>query len=120
MANTGAPTLEKLALKSSGPASAGAGSKAPDDDQIVSAFRFGWSLEELVWRLNSWQAHTSPGPDDDFPPDLTHERSSAEHVRELATLLTSDGNKIDAPNAPRCVSGPALTKREVWPKHRPP
>ncbi|MBV9169985.1 MAG: hypothetical protein JOZ81_07870 [Chloroflexi bacterium] len=100
MPDTQAPTLEKLAIAPTTPhPPAAAGAPPSSLDQVRAAFRFGWALEELVGRLNSWKAPPlSPSAEDDFPPDLTHQRSSAEHVRELASLLKADGKQIVGAN----------------------
>jgi hypothetical protein len=97
MANpTQAPTLEKGALT---PTAQAAAVSAAEQDRLMAAFRFGWSLEELVWWFNTMAAQqaaapVSTPPSTDYPPDLTHQRSPAERIRELHRLLQVDGPKL--------------------------
>jgi hypothetical protein len=98
MANpTQAPTLEKGALI---PGAQALAASAEQQALLEAAFRFGWALEELVWRLNDMarQAQAAAGislpATLDYPPDLTHERSPAEHIREVHRLLQADGRKV--------------------------
>jgi hypothetical protein len=96
MADTQAPTLEKLAIAPKpAPPTDGAAAPPSDNVRVAGAFRFGWALEELVWRLRNWSVpKEAESDDDDFPPDLTHQRSSAAHVRELVSLLEANGALI--------------------------
>ncbi|MGI9148475.1 MAG: hypothetical protein ACR2IK_18310 [Chloroflexota bacterium] len=93
---TQAPTLDKGALTPGAPRVSAA---MADQDRLVAAFRFGWGLEELVWWLNDLAAQqasvaVSSPPSSDFPPDLTHQRTPAERIRELHKLLQVDGPKL--------------------------
>src|SRR5712692_9361423 len=93
-----APTLDKVALPSAGQQpGVPAAPVGADKDRLMAGIRYGWAIEELVWRLAEWQANLPPQgsqPDarlGDFPPDLTHQRSTAEHIRELCAQITLDG-----------------------------
>jgi hypothetical protein len=108
---TQAPTLEKLAIAPSPPAAVdGAGAASNNQDQVSAAFRFGWAIEELVGRLNTWPPLVVQPQADDFPPDLTHERSPEEQLRELVSLLKANGKQIVGTNDEPPLAAMTLAK----------
>src|SRR5262249_18602246 len=76
--------------------------------RLTAAFRFGWALEELVYR---GYRKANPSPDDvaanaaptgnvEFPPDLEHTRSEATLLENLTQhLIALEPSVVNSPDA---------------------
>ncbi|HLZ32070.1 MAG TPA: hypothetical protein VKV73_32515 [Chloroflexota bacterium] len=103
-----APTLEKVALSGAQQAGLLGPPNGVKAERLMAAIRYGWAMEELVYRLAYWATPPASAADEQlpaaynlYPPDLTHQRSAAEHVRELQAQFGADGPVfLDMPSTP--------------------
>jgi hypothetical protein len=67
-------------------------------ERLRAAVRYGWAMEEIVWRLAHWGTQlpllSDKSVTDDFPAAMPHELSPATHVRVTRARLRADRSLV--------------------------